>query len=81
MEIQRGGRGARTVWATQELRYAILDLLDNTSLVSMFRLEKAVIASVAALVYKEVHVRHMRKFNRQNVSLVRRGERSNPSRA
>jgi hypothetical protein len=47
-----------------------IQMTDWNTLVGMFRLEKGVMTSIAEIVYKEVHVEDMRKFQRSNVSQI-----------
>lgn len=52
-----GGQAARRVYDTPELLEHILDSFDSeNTLATMLRLEKKVTASVAAVLYKSIHV-------------------------
>lgn len=68
MEAHRDGEvAARRVHHTLEIRQTIFQYLDRKSLLEMFVLEKAIVASIASIIYREVHLSDMRKLNRSNV--------------
>ncbi|KAI9639612.1 uncharacterized protein MKK02DRAFT_39934 [Dioszegia hungarica] len=66
LDIQPGGPAARRVYLTSELFRLVLDHLGVGGSVPLLRLEKASIASAAAVVYRSVHVRDMKRFSRSN---------------
>lgn len=47
--IEVGGKAAREVYGTPELRGWILELLDRTTLARMLRLERGITASAAGV--------------------------------
>lgn len=69
LDIQPGGPAARRIYLTAELLQLVLDHLGVGGSVPLLRLEKASIASAAAVVYRSVYVRDMKRFARSNVSV------------
>lgn len=64
-----GGKAARAAYDNQEVMRHILELVDRSTLISLFRLEKAALGMVAEVVYEEIHVDSARRMNGQkNVS-------------
>lgn len=69
--ISPGGRAAKEVYATVEIRLMTIELLDQATLVSLMGLHRAGMAVIAGMIYKDVHVDIMRKFHRdKNVSFA-----------
>ncbi|KAI9639613.1 uncharacterized protein MKK02DRAFT_39935 [Dioszegia hungarica] len=60
-----GGKAARAAYDNQEVMRHILELVDRSTLISLFRLEKAALGMVAEVVYEEIHVDSARRMNGQ----------------
>lgn len=66
-DIVAGGRAAREVYLTPELRARVFGYIDSkATLAGMLRLEKAATASVAAELYREIHVSLVSKMSRRD---------------
>lgn len=63
----RGGKHAKEVYNTLEIRGKIFDLLDKGTLAGMLRLEKAVTASVAEVLYHTIPAGIITRMSRATV--------------
>lgn len=66
--IERGGKAATELWNTLEVRDKILNFIPRGTLPALLRLEKAVTASVSAVLYRSIHVSLMSRMSRASVS-------------
>lgn len=71
MQHPHGYSAARAVYDALELRFAVYDLIDRTTLVTCMRLHKGGMLAVAKCLYGEVHITRMQGMNRKSVSLPR----------
>lgn len=66
--VMKRGTAGRKVLDTVELRHTIFQHLDRDTLTNVIRVEKGLAASVAEILYRQVHVSVITQMKRSSVS-------------